>query len=144
MAVQPSLRFGSLALVTPSNGKDGYKRVKNNVTTVDALQISVPGTAGSIKMIVGKAQTERTQWVIEFQCERCFATVGDLEAFVTSAETAASDTRNNLRTVYYGHLDDASSFSEENVDFEMEAGEIWKGSSGYWLEFVARFKKYGA
>ena len=144
MATQPSLRFGSTYLCIPGNGLDGYKRVKNSVTTVDAIEISVPGTAGRVKMLIGKAMTERTSKVLEFQCQRCFASISDLEQFVDDAETAASDTVQNLRTVYYGHMDDANTFYEEHTDFEIEAGEIWKSPSGYWLDFVARFKKYGA
>lgn len=143
MATQPTLRFGSLSLCDPSNGLDGYEMTKHDLTKPDYIEIAIPNTAGRIKYIKGKGQSESTSLKVEFSCDANFSTASELMEFLDAVQERISDTRKNLDTVYFGIKNDGSIFNERNCDMEFEFKEVWVSENGYWLSFTVRFNKYG-
>lgn len=140
---QPSLRFGGLTLCDPSGGLDGYELTQHNLTRPDAVEVSITNTAGRIKVITGKGQTEQTSLVLGFKCQARFSSAASLHSFLQDVEAAATDTRNNLRTVQYGLMDSASTFSEDHMDLEFELEQVWQSEDGWWLDFKVKFTKWG-
>lgn len=143
MATQPQLRFGSLTLCQPSNGLDGYQLTKHDLTKPDAIEISIPGTAGRIKQIVGTGTTEQTSLKLEFSCEAFFDSASELHSKLKAIEARATNTTRNLDTVYYGLMDSSSTFNEQYCDMEFELGEIGQSADGWVMTFRVRFSKWG-
>jgi hypothetical protein len=145
MGQQSILSFGGLTLVDPSDGVSGYVMGKYNHARVDYSEVSHPGTAGRVKIILGRGQSDQSSLKLEFRCSRRFSSEGALHNFLEDAAVAASSTVNNLRTVQYGLINEGGLYQAENCDMEfMLAGEPWKDGEGYtWCDFTVSFAQWG-
>jgi hypothetical protein len=144
MGTQAQLKFGNTVLCNPSNGHDGYRAPGHDNPLVDGSETSIPGTAGRIKIVTGAGASDQSSYKLEFECEHYENSAAALDSWKKQLKRAGLDAANNLRTVYYGYLNDGGTYTEVNCDMRIRFGEQGETADGYWWQrFSATFNQFG-
>lgn len=146
MSTQVALSWGSLYLVSPSDGHSGYDVIDISPQKPDVKDIVIPNTAGRIRLVVGRGQSDKTARRVSFDCECCYSSAANLIAFIGDVQSAMTSTSQGLRTLSYGLKNAQATFTDSNMEFtDFQFNEIWVDAAGnYWLKFKALFSQYGA
>jgi hypothetical protein len=143
MSTQTTLRFGSLTLCNPSNGRDGYRTPEHEHPLVDADGITIPGSKGRVKLVTGVAGEDASSLKLSFECESYFSSDTSLDTWLKSVGRTAMNAANNLQTVTYGYLDGGGTFTAGNCDMKFRLDKTGRAGDGYFFaQFTASFTQY--
>ena len=142
---QQNLAWNGLTICTTSTG-GGYRITERGPAKADAVEVSIPNTAGRRLRVVGRSLGAATAFRITFEVTQRATTLSTLETLQSAIETKMQSTSAPLGTLTFSYPGSSTTITKTNMSLDdFQFGEYFgDGSNLHEIRFTVTFSKWGA